>query len=128
MDDPKNLLTEEGFKEVACTGSFARYSSPSVYHYDVDVLIVDEHSLKSMLEKSRQFESGHAVFRVPCAEHMIQLKLHAMKNNPRREFKDIGDVVSILRNTPSINTGEDLKELCNRYAPAGVYEKIMEAL
>ena len=66
--------------------------------------------------------------RVPCAAHMIMLKLHAMKSNPKREIKDLSDIVEILRNGPDPLPRDELEAMCEHYGPAGVCERIVEAL
>ena len=124
----QEVLLAEEYAEVGRTENFVRYASSSIYHSDVDVLLVDQNTFQKMLAESHSFDTGRASFKVPCALHMIMLKLHAMKNNKGREIKDLGDVVEILRNSRDLIDDKDLDDICSRYGPEGVYSKIKDAL
>ena len=77
------LLTEAGYVELARAEGFVQYTSPSVYHADVDVMLVDQGTFDKVMARSRRLDVGRASMRVPCAAHMVMLKLHAMKNHPK---------------------------------------------
>ena len=128
LDALNDVLTDAGYEEVVRTTSFARYSSPSVYHYDVDVLFVDKDTFDKIFQESKHLSTGGASFQVPCVAHMIMLKLHSMKNSSKRELKDLGDIVELLRNNCSAVSIEELKGMCKKFGPKGVYEKVKEAL
>ena len=60
---------------------------------------------------------------------MIALKLHAIKHNQKiREFKDLPDIVNLIRaNKVKYKTAE-FRELCLKYGTKEMYDKIMEGL
>jgi len=122
------VLTQAGYREIQRTEGFVQYASPSVYLTDVDVMLVDAATFEKVVDRSQPLDIGRAVMRVPCAEHMIMLKLHAMKNNPKRGIRDLGDIVEILRNRPDDVPPDEIESMCERYGPAGVYARIREAL
>ncbi len=124
----RDVLVTAGYSEVARTEMFVRYSSPSVYHYDVDVLLVDDITFGQILADSRLFYMGESGFNVPCIAHMIMLKLHAMKNSSSRVLKDLSDVVELLRANLGEVTESQLQAMCQKYGPAGVYQKIKDSL
>ncbi|MCK5528775.1 MAG: nucleotidyltransferase family protein [Kiritimatiellae bacterium] len=123
-----DVLAAAGYVETAKTENFVRYSSPSIYHADVDLLLVDTATFDSLFAESQPLNIGNVLFNVPCLAHMIMLKLHAMKNSSKRELKDLSDIVAILQNKPSCIDDNDLHELCDRYGPDGIYNRLMEAL
>ncbi|MDA3923634.1 MAG: hypothetical protein PF904_02925 [Kiritimatiellae bacterium] len=123
-----DVLVAAGYSEVARTEMFVRYSSLSVYYYDVDVLLVDDITFDQILADSRLHDTGQCGFNVPCIEHMIMLKLHAMKNSSSRILKDLNDVVEILRANPGEVTDGKLHAICEKYGPDEVYEKIKDSL
>lgn len=84
----QDVLIAAGYIEVQRTYNFVRYTSVSVYHSDVDVLLVDDNTFEKVFVDSTPFKVGNATINVPSAENMIMLKLHAMKNNHKRELKD----------------------------------------
>jgi hypothetical protein len=124
----RKVLISEGYVEVGRTENFVRYASDSLYHADVDVLLVDQDTFQKMLAESHPFNSGRVSFKVPCVTHMIMLKLHAMKNNTGRELKDLYDIVEILRNSPDKIDDRELNKICLKYGPEAIYAKIKAAL
>ena len=46
----------------------------------------------------------------------------------RREFKDLGDIVEMLRSNSSKIKDEDLEVMCDNYGPDRIYERIKEVL
>lgn len=67
--------------------------------------------------------------RVPTLEHLIILKLHALKHGGIARFlKDFLDVEYLIRyNKPDIKS-HHMRELCEKYGPADIYEKISRSL
>ncbi|OGV63921.1 MAG: hypothetical protein A2498_09645 [Lentisphaerae bacterium RIFOXYC12_FULL_60_16] len=122
------VLTEAGYEEQEHTENFSRYVSPLVHLMDIDVLLVDKHTFTKMLERSRPVEVGHTVIHVPCAAHLIALKLHAMKNDPKRETKDLSDIIEILRNNPGAVPDDELQAIGVRHGPSGIYARLKGSL
>lgn len=61
---------------------------------------------------------------VPALEHLIALKLHAIKSNPNRELKDMPDIIQlVLRNGWDIR-GQIFQDLCNQYGSPKIYDRI----
>lgn len=122
------ILTKAGYKETERTENFIRYSHSSVYFMDVDVILVDRGTFEKMLQRSFVYKIGAVSMRIPCLIHLIALKLHAIKNNPKRELRDLSDIVELLRNNQGeIGKGE-LKATCMRYGPKGIYAKLKSYL
>jgi len=126
--DLDEVLVEAGYAELHRSESFVQYTSPSVYHSDVDVMLVDKATFEKVMAQSRPLDVGPTTMRVPCVAHMIMLKLHAMKNHPKRELRDLADIVEILRNNPEDVSDGELEEMCVRYGPEHVHDRIKEEL
>ena len=122
------ILVTAGYQERARTANFARYSHTSLYLMDVDVLLVDQATLQLMLKASRKYCMGAFEWRVPCLIHLVALKLHAVKHAPRREARDFGDIVELLRANRAEWQIEELKSLCQKYGPKDIYAKLEAAL
>lgn len=118
------ILTEAGYRETERTENFIRYSHSSIYLMDVDVMLVDRGTFDKMLQRSSVDKVGNINVRIPCLVHLIALKLHAIRNNPKRELKDLGDIVELLRSNQGKVPGEELKSTCARYGPDGIYAKL----
>jgi len=65
---------------------------------------------------------------VPGLLHLIALKLHAMKNNPAREARDLSDVTELIRQNSGNIVAEEIEAICNRYATTGITAKVMGCL
>lgn len=118
------VLRDAGYQEKQRTEAFVRYSHPSLWFMDVDVMIVDRGTFDKMYAQSCDREVQSRGVRVPGLLHLIALKLHAVKNNPKRALKDMGDIVEILRAHPDAVSGEALNEVCKRYGPPGIIDTL----
>lgn len=118
------ILTKASYKEVDRTESFVRYSHSSIYLMDVDLMLVDSDTFKKMLETSTVYRIEKLAVRIPSFIHLIALKLHAIKNNPKRELKDLNDIVELLRNNRNKIAKKELESTCIRYGPEGIYAKL----
>ena len=118
------VLIGAGYSEADRTDMFVRYPHPSVYLLDVDVLLVDRSTFDKLEAKSLVYHVGGAEMRVPCLLHLVALNLHAIKNNPKRELRDLSDIVELLQENPQTISTEDLVAVCEQYGPAGVLGRI----
>ncbi len=118
----------EGFAVTAETESFVRLHHESVYMMDLDLLLVDAETLSEMLRESLPVTIGSRDLRVPCLAHVIALKLHAVRNDPKRELRDLSDIVELLRANPDAVTSEELERLSGKYGPDGAVDKIRTQL
>jgi hypothetical protein len=62
------------------------------------------------------------------ARHLIALKLHALKQNPGKRDQDYSDIVRVARSRAAQIPPDELKALCEKYGPNGIYEQIRTAL
>lgn len=123
------LIRKLGWREMAHTENFTRYADPSGRQAEVDTLLVDGATMTRLIENSREvaLTNGSRV-RVPGLADFVALKLHAMKNQPRRDARDFADVLDALRANPGKVDDADLSRICTRYGPEGVYERLKEGL
>jgi hypothetical protein len=72
----------------------------------VDVIYVDPATGRHLFGGSRvQLDIAGRRLPVPRAEHLIAMKVQAIKNDPRRAFKDLADVQALMR-LPEIDEAE----------------------
>ena len=115
------ILSKASYVEKERTENFVRYAHPSVYLMDVDILFVDYGTFDKMMQRSRSCRFGSTEIRVPCIAHLIALKLHAIRNNPERELKELGDIVALLKNNPGEVPPAELRSICDKYGPNGIH-------
>ena len=95
---------------------------------DVDVLLVDAPTFDHLHQNSREYSKDVTGLRMPALQHLIALKLHALKNAPARETKDLPDILELFKRNPSMLSEKELTSLCERFGPAGIMKKIKQWL
>jgi len=121
------VLEEEGFKQEYTQEVFARLTSEKSYWMDLDFMFVDEETLDKMINEGKKIKIAGQEFVVPSLLHLIALKLHAIKHNPKlREYKDLTDIVELMRANKIEARSNKLRELCLRYGTEELYHKILE--
>lgn len=117
-------LRSGGFELIGETENFARFAHPSNLVPDVDVLFVDTSTFKKLHIGGIAMQRGPVTLRVPSLPHLIALKLHAIRNNPAREARDLGDITELLRANPGKVSTEELTSLCSQFATTEISEKL----
>jgi hypothetical protein len=113
-----------GYSEVVRSEIFARYRHSSVEMADVDVLYVDSETAKRIAREASEYPLAETTCLVPTLSHLLALKLHAIRNNPRRESRDFADILELIRANPRDISKDELHGLCVRYGPEGIWEKL----
>jgi len=117
-------LCSRGFRKFHETENFARYHHTSGVVPDTDVLFVDASTFEKLQAGSVSFRHGNAQLQVPALPHLIALKLHAIRNNPAREFSDLVDITKLLQVNPGVVSTSELATLCVEFGPPGIQEKL----
>ena len=121
------LLKKEGFKKDYEQEVFARLLGNSSYLMDVDFMFVDKDTLDKIIKEGKEISIAGQKFMVPSLNHLIALKLHAIKYNSRiREYKDLPDIIQLVR-INKLNVKDPIfKGLCLKYGTEELYNKIAE--
>jgi hypothetical protein len=121
-------LRRAGYTEVVRSEIFTRYRHSSTELADVDVLYVDSETAKRMVGEAREYSLAETTCLVPTLPHLLALKLHAIRSDPRRESRDFADIIELVRANPEGIGKDELNGLCVRYGPKGIWEKVKGAL
>jgi hypothetical protein len=98
-------LAAAGLKRFGETTAFAQFNSPEAGD-GLDLMFVEDSTLDRMWQASEERDFGGGRARVPCLDHLLALKLHALKQVlPHRTSKDAEDVEMLVR-----RHGLDLRE------------------
>lgn len=90
------LLSKLGYRALYQSSGFANHVHVDPELGRVDFVFVDAPTAQKMFAGAREATlAGHRV-RVPKPEHLIAMKVHAMKNDPTRSFKELADVQFLL--------------------------------
>ena len=110
-------------------GNFIQYYPPEQNAWPVDLMLVQEKTFATILASSHEAEFFGVRTRVPSLNHLIALKLHALKNTRLHRFlKDFLDVENLIRiNHVDIKSSE-VRELFAKYGTQDLYEKVSKSL
>ncbi|MBN1516676.1 nucleotidyltransferase family protein [Candidatus Sumerlaeota bacterium] len=122
------ILNDKGYSCFDSKAGFSRFSHPATNAIDLDIMLVDRKSFEYMWDRGSEYHDQKISWRVPHPEDMIALKLYAIKNNPKREAKDLADIVEIARFSGDELTNEKLKDLCIKYGNVRLYMRLKELI
>jgi len=92
-------------------------------------MFVKPATFKPMFDSSCAVEFYGTLSRIPALEHLIALKLHALKHTrPHRFLKDFLDVQNLIHINRLDVKSENIRRLFEKYGTLHVYEKISAAL
>ncbi len=90
-------LPAAGLKLLGQTRAFAQFTQAQGGD-ELDLMFVDEPTFERMWQASEERDFGGSRARVPCLDHLLALKLHALKQAlPHRTSKDAEDVEMLVR-------------------------------
>jgi hypothetical protein len=123
-----SLFADLGYQIFSDASNFVQLASDKDAAWPVDLMFVQSATFKPMLDCSRVVEFYGTASRIPTLEHLIALKLHALKNTRSNRFlKDFLDVENLMRiNHLDINS-ESIRRLFEKYATMELYEKMSAA-
>lgn len=122
------ILTAEGFKLAHDGGNFLQFSPPYGTDWNLDLMLVNDPTFAKLHGSARQVQMLGVATRVPSAEHLISLKLHALKFGPEhRRGQDLVDVLTLVRNAAIDVHSEDFRKIVEQYGTNEIYAQILEA-
>jgi predicted nucleotidyltransferase len=91
-------------------------------------MLLNDSTFEKLFAASVTKSMGETKVRVPCVEHLVALKVHALKHARTRRFlKDFQDVTElVLRNRIDLASAE-IHEIFQRYGTPELYEKVRSA-
>jgi hypothetical protein len=121
-------LQRAGYKKGLGQENFVQLKSAQAALMDVDFMFVDQETLEKILKESRKIKIAKQDFFVPSLDHLIALKLHSIKHNPKiRLTRDLPDVINLIRINEVDIKNSAFRELCLKYGTEEIYQRIQEA-
>lgn len=87
----------------------------------IDFIYSDDATIEQIASRSMEVEIGSLRVRVPAPEHLAAMKVVAMKNDPRRTWKDLRDLQLLMS-----MDGVDLEEIERQFMKHGLMERYDE--
>lgn len=124
----KEMMRENGYRLIAETENFLRFHHGEGNILDIDMLVVNQDTFANLHDEGHSIKIAADTWRIPSPAHLIALKMHATKNNPKRQNRDVPDIVEIIRKTGDQVSDEELKRLCQKYGSEDIFRKIRSFL
>lgn len=123
----KPAICAEGYRETVRTDVAAKLRAESEHLIDIDFMFVEAETFRGIQKESKAETFQDVQFLVPKPEHLIALKLHAIKQQPDlRELKDLNDIVELIRANQVDVLSESFKSMCLKYGTPELYQKILQ--
>ena len=123
------LLETEGFKLLSDQGTFVQFSPPYGVEWRLDLMLVNGETFSKLAAGARTGQLLGIDTQIPRPEHLIALKLHALKHgHPERFEKDFGDVLSLTRNAGLDPQSESFRQLFDQFGTGELYARVIQRL
>jgi predicted nucleotidyltransferase len=123
-----SLLAELGYSVYGDEGAFIQLAPPVDGAWPVDLMLVHEPTFAPMFNHGKEVEMYGARLRIPTLEHLIALKLHALKHTHAGRFlKDFLDVENLVRVNKVDMRSDNVRQMFLKYGNPELYEKISRA-
>lgn len=121
-------LATAGLKLFAQTKAFAQFTQPQDGD-GLDLMFVDDATFDRMWQVSEVRTLGGVQARVPCLDHLLALKLHALKQAlPHRTAKDAEDVEVLVRRNGLNLSDPRYEQLFLKYGNRELYDTFLRLL
>ena len=125
----KELLSKFGYTVRHEQNAFSQFSPPFHNMWPVDLLLLNDGTFDKLAQAARLNSVAGKPRPVPCALHLIAMKLHAAKHGPAdRRDQDIGDIVELIRLEHLYVNAEDFLAVCRDYGTEELQNEIRKRL
>ncbi len=123
------FLKDEGYKERHSQEVFSRLTTDTDYLLALDFMFVDDETLSQIIVRGTETEIAGRKFIVPSLNHLIALKLHAIKYNPGpRKRKDLWDILEMIRMNKIDIGSDDFRDIALKYGTPELYREIRKRI
>ena len=121
----EKALIEAGYAENFATNVAVRMSNAKDA-MDVDFMVVDEATRSKILEEGQKTEIAGSDLIVPSLNHLIALKLHAIKHGSKaRLWKDLPDIIDLIKINKIDFGSAAFKDICLKFGTEEIYKNIL---
>lgn len=129
FDKIASSLVKAGYKQTSVQDNFVQLKSSRLPLMDIDFMFVEQETLNKILKEAKLIEIAGQKFKVPSLNHLIALKLHSIKYNPKlRLTTDFPDIINLIRINKVNVEDTQFKELCLKFGTEEIYHQILEVL
>ena len=123
-----SLFLELSYTVFQDMGAFIQLAPPTQGEWPVDLMMVREPTFRPIFDHGKEVEMYGAQLLIPALEHLLALKLHALKHSHAGRFlKDFLDVENLVRVNKVDLRSDAVRHLFLKYGTIELYEKISRA-
>lgn len=116
------FLESLGYQTLHASAGYSNHLHPDPAMGRVDfIYVAGETSRRLFAARGGTLRSGQRELPVPRAEHLVAMKVHAMKNDPGRALQDMADIRFLIQ-----LPGVDEEEIRGYFEKAGLRERYDE--
>lgn len=139
-NDVDFLITKEDYQKISqhlkqlgytqeLQENFAQLENKALTLKNLDFIFVDQDTFNEIKRSGKKVKIAKLEFTVPSLDHLIALKLHAIKQNPKnRLLVDLVDIIKLAELNKIDVKGDDFRNLCLKYGSQEIYDKLLEGV
>jgi len=94
--------------------------------WPVDIILVNDRTFDLMKSEAREFRIGGVPCLISSVDHLIAMKLHALKHTGEQRLRKDGiDIVELAERHDIDLRGKGFRKLSERFADTRIYERIL---
>lgn len=120
-------MQRAGFRTLHRTENFHRLHPPHAAGALTDLLILERHTFDQMWAIGEDVELAGCPFRVAAPEHLIRMKLHALRfGRADRMDKDMGDILQLMRKCGWTPETPAFQDACLKHGTQEMYAMVRQ--
>lgn len=126
LDSWKALLSGLGFTSFFEGPTFAQFASEADHGPKrLDLMFVNDETFTKLSARALSLPEPSESLTIVCVEHLIALKLHALKQDlEHRRLRDFLDVVDLVTKNQIDLQSVEMQEIFERYGTPELYQKV----
>ena len=125
----QELVESLGYRVFNDGGSFIQFESSDLARWNLDLMFVPEDTFSRLQAAAKPARLEGAGVAVPSLEHLLALKIHALKHGRGlRVLKDMTDVAQLLSVNHIDPNADWIRELFSKHADMETHERIVRLL
>ena len=119
------LFSELGYTLYRDSGTFIQLTPPAQGAWPVDLMLVQQATFEPMRRAAIEMDLYGARVLIPTVEHLLALKLHALKHGHiERYLKDYLDAEGLIRIHHIDLRSENIRQMFEKHGTVELYEKL----
>jgi hypothetical protein len=121
-----SLLDGMGYVSSFQPPSFGHWNPPDLPAYTIlDVMFVNDSTFQKMWLAAQEVGVEGTASKIPSLEHLMALKLHALRyGGERRKLKDHDDLNNLITVNRVDTKSDSFRELCLKFGTKEIYERL----